>query len=35
MEGDLAEPPKCLTQTGRCSLGLVLSYMPGKVGNGS
>lgn len=20
MEGDLAEPPKCLTQTGRCSL---------------
>lgn len=34
MEGDLAVPPKRLTQTGRCILLLVLSYMPGNVGNG-
>lgn len=30
MEGDLAEPPECLTQTGSCSLVLVLSCMHGK-----
>lgn len=30
VEGGLAEPAKCLTQTGSCSLLLVLSFMQGK-----
>lgn len=34
VERDLAEPPKCLTQSGSCSLVLVLSFLQGKVGNG-